>query len=161
MSRILPHPWVSAGLFAAWFMLWRDFGAAHLVAASLAALLLPRIALDPGRIGVPLRRPGLAARLAAVVLVDIVTANFAVARLALSPRPLRPAWVAVPLEMRDDYGVSLLATIVTMTPGTVSVEIAPSAAVLYVHVLDTDDAAAVAAAIKRRYEGPIKEMLAC
>ena len=100
--------------------------------------------------------------LAATVTWDILVANAAVARLVLGPmeRP-RPAFVRVPLDLTHPHAIALLASIVTMTPGTVSVALTPGAHSLLVHALDVQDPEGLVANIKARYEAPIKEILEC
>ena len=56
---------------------------------------------------------------------------------------------------------ALLAGMVTLTPGTVSVDLDLKACVLTVHVLLVDDEAATLAQIKQRYEARIKEIFQC
>jgi multicomponent K+:H+ antiporter subunit E len=108
------------------------------------------------------RRPLLAVQLLALFALDIVVANLAVARAALSPRlRLAPRFVHVPLDLAEPAPVTLLAAMVTLTPGTVSVDINLEARVLLVHALIVEDAAATAAEIKSRYESRIKEIFQC
>jgi multicomponent K+:H+ antiporter subunit E len=64
----------------------------------------------------------------------------------------------VPLAVTHPYGVSLLASIITMTPGTVSAEIDEDRREILVHVLDLADADALVADIKARYEAPLVEI---
>jgi len=91
-----------------------------------------------------------------------VTANLAVARRVLGPiGRLRPAFVEVPLDTTQPDAVALLASIITMTPGTLAAEIDEARARIIVHVLDLEDAAALVAQIKRRYELPLKEIFGC
>jgi multicomponent K+:H+ antiporter subunit E len=98
-------------------------------------------------------------RFTALVLWDIVVANMAVARIVLDPRARpQPAWVPVPLVLRDPTAISLLATIITTTPGTVSCVIDDQRGEILVHALDCSDPAAMAAQIKQRYETPLQEI---
>jgi multicomponent K+:H+ antiporter subunit E len=161
VSRILPRPWLSAALFGAALMLW---GAAPLAlaGAAIAALAIPPALARFDGPRVALARPAVAARLALVVLLDIVVANLAVARLVLGPTGrMRPAFVEVPLDAPHPQLAAALAMIVTMTPGTVSADIDDRRTRLLVHVLDTGDAAGLVAAIKTRYERPLKEIFGC
>jgi multicomponent K+:H+ antiporter subunit E len=99
-------------------------------------------------------------RFTAVVLWDIVVSNLTVARIVLSPRAVpRPAWVRVPLDIRHPNAVVLLATVITTTPGTVSCVVDEERHEILVHALDCDDADAMAAQIKQRYERPLLEIL--
>jgi multicomponent K+:H+ antiporter subunit E len=132
----------------------------HWLWGTLLGLVLPWLAHDfiatpvaPVRIGAALPR------LAGRVLWDIVRANLTVARLVLDPsRQPRPAWVRVDSTLRDARGLGLLATIITMTPGTVSCVIDEEHRFIHVHALDAGDPAAVAAEILERYERLLKEI---
>lgn len=109
-----------------------------------------------------LRRPGVALQLIALFVYDILVANLAVARAALSPRmPIRPSFVRVPLDIGEPGPAALLAAMVTLTPGTVSVELDLDQRVLRVHGLLVDDETRTAAEIKTRYEARIKEIFQC
>jgi multicomponent K+:H+ antiporter subunit E len=48
-----------------------------------------------------------------------------------------------------------LASIITMTPGTLSVDLSPDRRHLLVHALHLDDPAALIASVKTRYEQPL------
>jgi multicomponent K+:H+ antiporter subunit E len=109
-----------------------------------------------------LRRPGVALQLLALFAYDLVVANLAVARAALSPRmPVRPRFVDVALDVREPGPAALLAGMVTLTPGTVSVDLDLDRGVLRVHCLIVDDERQAAAQIKARYEARIKEIFQC
>jgi multicomponent K+:H+ antiporter subunit E len=153
---------MSAALFVAWLVLAASVAPIHLAGAALLAVGIP---LALGRLderAFALSRPAVATRLAVTVVWDIVTANVAVARLVLGPTGrLRPAFVEVPLDTPHPRVATLLASIVTITPGTVSVAVDPAGRRLLVHVLDAADPARVAATIKRRYERPLKEIFGC
>jgi multicomponent K+:H+ antiporter subunit E len=154
------HPVMSAAVAATWLLLQQSLAVPQLITAAVLGLVLPR--LVHGFTGTP-RAPralGTALRLALVVLRDIVVANVTVARLVLSPwaRPV-PAWVPVELDVRDPRAVTLLATIITTTPGTVSCVVDEARHRLLVHALDGSAGAdAIAADIKARYEAPLKEI---
>jgi multicomponent K+:H+ antiporter subunit E len=159
MRRWLPHPLMSAVLAVVWLLLTEP-SLPHLLLAVLLAVAIPLLVhrfLDQG----PARVRGWrgltrAAGFALVVLWDIVVANVAVARLVLGPPArLRPAFVEVPVELEQPLALTLLASIVTMTPGTVSAQFSADRRRLLVHVLDTDDPARLAAHIKARYERPL------
>ena len=56
---------------------------------------------------------------------------------------------------------SLPKTEITLTPGTVSVDIDQERHMLLVHALDVTDVPAAIDTIKRRYEAPLKEIFGC
>ena len=93
---------------------------------------------------------------------DILVANMAVAKLILGkPERLRPAFVEVPLDTDNEFVITVLASVVSLTPGTVSADISADRRTLLVHGLDVEDRAALVASIKQRYEAPLKEIFGC
>lgn len=164
MKALLPYPISSAMLAAGWLLL-AGFSAAHMVLALLVAVLLPKftqrfVGEAMGHARSP-RALLLAVRFALLVTWDIVIANIAVARLVLGPTArLRPVFVEVPTDLEQPLALALLATIITMTPGTVSADLSDDRRRLLVHVLDTDDPVALVAQIKSRYERPLAEIFA-
>jgi multicomponent K+:H+ antiporter subunit E len=155
----LPHPVLSLVLAAAWLLLQQSLALPQLLVAAALALAIPWLA--HGFLGTG-TRPGAPAamlKLLAVVLWDIVVSNLSVARLALLPgaRP-QPAWVELPLQAVHPTAVALLATIITMTPGTVSCVVDESRRRILIHALDCSDQAALLAQIQERYERPLRRI---
>lgn len=73
-------------------------------------------------------------------LWEVFKANLQVAYIVLNPRyPLQPGIIAVPLDARSDTEITLLANIITLTPGTLSIDVSADRKVLYVHTLDMGD----------------------
>ncbi|MCX7893723.1 MAG: Na+/H+ antiporter subunit E [Burkholderiales bacterium] len=159
MTRLFPYPILSAALFAAWLALARTLEPAHLALAAALATGIPLVARRLFEPPHAIRSPAAAVRLTVVVLYDVIVANLIVARLVLGPMDrLRPAFVTVPLDATHPYAVSLLAAIITTTPGTVSVDVRLAERAILVHALDCADPAGLAAAIKSRYERPLMEI---
>jgi multicomponent K+:H+ antiporter subunit E len=164
-SRLLPRPWTAAWLWIAWLLLNQTLAPAHLLLGAVLGFVLSRFPAtqpdaphDAGGRGA-WRRPLLVARLGWIVLHDIVVANLQVAQRILGPAgALQPRFVWVPLDVRRPRSISLLAGIVTMTPGTLSAELSDDHRHLLVHGLDVGDPDALVAEIKARYETPIREL---
>lgn len=154
-----PHPLMSAALAALWLLLANSLSALNVLGALLLAVLLP-FAMRPFWPEQPrVRRPLAILRLALVVLWDILHANLNVARLVLGPLArLRPAFVKVPLTLRDPLAVTILANIITLTPGTLTVDVSRDRRYLLIHGLDVADDRALVAEIKARYEAPLREI---
>lgn len=92
--------------------------------------------------------------------VEIVKSNIAVARVVLSPRlRLNPGIVAIPLDVESDAGITTLANLVTLTPGTVSLDISTDRRTLYIHAFSVDDADALREETKASFERRVKELL--
>jgi multicomponent K+:H+ antiporter subunit E len=106
-----------------------------------------------------LRQPQVIVKLVFRVLIDIVRSNVAVARIILGlRRQIRPGFLEIPLDLRDPHGLAVLAAIVTSTPGTVWVGLAPDDSVLTLHVLDLQDEKQWIDTIKNRYERLLLEI---
>jgi multicomponent K+:H+ antiporter subunit E len=162
MSRLLPFPLVSAGLFILWLLLNQTFSLGQIllgVAVGLVGgwVLIP-LELPKAR----LRRPVAVLRLAALVLADIVRSNIAVARivLGLGRRGRRPGFVQIPLDLREPYGLAVLAGIITSTPGTLWLGFDETSGTLTIHILDLTDESEWVRIIKSRYERRLLEIFA-
>jgi multicomponent K+:H+ antiporter subunit E len=158
----LPHPLLSLLLVILWLLLFNTVSLAHVLFGLLLGILVPLFTQRfwPGSPRV--RRPLLLARYGLLVLGDILIANVQVARLILGPVDrLRPAFLAYPLELREDFSITLLASTISLTPGTVSADISVDRRTLLIHALDVEDEAALVAQIKQRYETPLKEIFEC
>lgn len=96
------------------------------------------------------------ARLFLVFLRELLVSAVAVAWAVLNPRlKLKPAIVAVPLDLRTDWRISVLANIVTLTPGTTSLHVSEDLSTLYVHAMDCRDRDALVRNVKTAFESII------
>jgi len=154
MRRLLPHPALSGLLVVVWMLLVNEltFGALFLalVFAVLVPLVTSRFWPDRPRLRFG---PDMAAYVA-IVLFDIVVANFEIAWIILTRRnrDLRSRWLVVPVELRSAEAITVLAGTISLTPGTVSSDVSADGRSLLVHALDSGDPEAEVARIKRRYE---------
>ncbi|MBX6373833.1 MAG: Na+/H+ antiporter subunit E [Acetobacteraceae bacterium] len=160
MRRVLPHPLLTACLLVMWLLLNQSLTAGSVILGGVLALGASRalVRLEPPR--ARFRRPGVALQLAFIVLRDIIRSNIAVARIILRPGrgDRRSGFVRIPLDMRDPYGLAVLACIITATPGTIWVEYDSASRSLLLHILDLIDEDAWARIIKGRYESRLMEI---
>lgn len=160
--RWLPHPLLTLALALIWLLLVNSLAFGHVVLGLLLGWVIPLFTRRFWPDTVTIRNPVTLVRFIAVVMYDIVVANVSVARLILGrPERLRPAFVVVPLALRSELAISLLANTISLTPGTVSSRLSPDRRSLLVHALDVDDRDALIASIKQRYEAPLKEVFEC
>jgi multicomponent K+:H+ antiporter subunit E len=161
MKRQLPAPLLSLALFALWLALNHSTSAGHLALAAIIGLAVPVLTAPLRPLPVRIRFPGIIARLVVAVAHDVVVSNWRVgARIVRGGgrRSPRPAFIKVPLALRDANGLAALAIITTIIPGTVWSELALDRSVLLLHVFDLDDEAAFVAHYKDRYERPLLEI---
>jgi multicomponent Na+:H+ antiporter subunit E len=93
-------------------------------------------------------------------LVEVVKANLRVAYDVVTPAfRTRPGIIAIPLEAKTDLEITLLANLVTMTPGTLSIDVSADRKVLYVHAMFVDDPDAFREELKQGLERRVLEIL--
>lgn len=99
------------------------------------------------------RRFFLSIWLAVTFLWELVKSSVNVAIIVLSPgRKLQPAIIAYPLDVKSDAEITLLANLITLTPGTLSIDVSEDGKTLYVHAIDAPDTNAIIADIKSSFE---------
>jgi multicomponent K+:H+ antiporter subunit E len=160
MKKVLPHPILSLMLLGLWLLLVNSVSPGHLLLGALLAWLIPLYTARFWEAQMHIRKPLLLMRFFAIVLFDIVVANIAVARLLIGPMAeIRPGFIRMPLRLQGDVAISLLANIISLTPGTLSAFLSADRTALIIHGLQADDPDAIIAEIRERYEQPLLEAL--
>lgn len=101
-------------------------------------------------------------RFAVFYLRQLILSNLRVAYDVVTPKHyMRPGVIAVPLDARTDAEITLLANLITLTPGTLSLDISPDRRMLFVHVMyiDGDDVDAARRNISEGLERKVLEVL--
>ncbi|MEP0913007.1 Na+/H+ antiporter subunit E [Leptolyngbya sp. GB1-A1] len=84
---------------------------------------------------------------------ELIKSNIQVALDVVTPPfYMKPGIVAVPLDAQTDAEISLLANLITLTPGTLSLDVSDDRKVLYVHVMYLDDEQQFVESIKSGFE---------
>lgn len=115
---------------------------------------------DRVRTGQVVSRAWRIASLAWLFLVELIVSAVKVAVLVLRPdmrEHLRPGIVAFPLSLTGDSQITLLANMITLTPGTLSVDVSDDRKVLYVHAISVRDRDALIRDIAGGFEKKIAE----
>ena len=80
-------------------------------------------------------------KLIIIFLVELIKSNFSVLRIVLSSKiDIHPGFFAYPTDLEDDWEISLLSALITLTPGTVIVAISDDQRTMYIHALDLEEA---------------------
>ena len=154
----MPYPLLWLSLVAMWLLLNNSLGPGQVLLGMLVATLACGTVarLEPPK--ARLRKIGTIIKLIGLAVADVVQSNIAVMRLILSGREPRSVFVTVPLDLKDPNGLAVLACIVTATPGSAWIHYDSMRESVTIHVLDTEDAAAWNAALKRNYEQRLLEI---
>jgi len=93
------------------------------------------------------------------VFDGLIVANFSVAYYVLAPQDrMRPAVQAIPLEPAKDISITLLANLITLTPGTLSLDVSPDRKYLFIHNIGVTDIEKSRKEIKETFERRILEV---
>jgi multicomponent Na+:H+ antiporter subunit E len=91
---------------------------------------------------------------------ELTKANLRVAYDVLTPRHhMRPGVVAIPLDAKTDLEIMLLSSLITLTPGTLSLDVSANRRVLYIHAMYIKDIEAFRHEIKEGLERRLLEVL--
>ena len=157
--RVLPSIPQSLTVAAFWLLMAEEFDPANVLMALLLALVMPLIASRLEREFARMARLDVLLQLAGLLMWDLVKANVTVARQVLGPeRKLTPHFIWIPLELTNIHGISALAAVITLTPGTVAAALTEDRKHMLVHVLSTDDPQGMIEAIKQRYEVRLRKV---
>ncbi|TFH88681.1 Na+/H+ antiporter subunit E [Billgrantia azerbaijanica] len=125
----------------AWVVLSGDFSGRNLLAGLtfgylVLALLQPQV---PALAGYAQRLPRLIA-FVGFFLKELLLANLKVAfDVVTPPWYMQPGVIAMPLTAKSDFEIALVANLISLTPGTLSLDVSDDRKVLYIHAMFLDD----------------------
>lgn len=158
----LPTPILSILLLVVWLLLVRSYAFGQWVLGGSLAILIPLLTHRFWDARPRIAKPFALLRFVLRVLGDIVVANFEVAYLIANPwRRMKPHFIEYPLMLEDRFTITLLASTISLTPGTVSANLRLDGKSLLIHALEVDDEEALICQIRERYERPLKEIYEC
>lgn len=98
-------------------------------------------------------------RLGVYFLWQLLLSNIKIAQCVLGPeRLMQPGIIAIPLTVKTDLEIFLLANAITLTPGSLTVDVSADHQFLYVHGMQIGDAEAYRRDIKEGFERMILEV---
>lgn len=101
-----------------------------------------------------------ALRFAGFFLRELTIASARVAHDVLTPTPyMKPAVLGIPLDVETDAEIAMLAIVVTLTPGTLALDVSTDRKTLYVHAMYVTDPETIRRDIKQGFERRILELL--
>lgn len=153
-----PQPWLSVALFVVWQFLADGVSGASVVMGLILATIIPQVTHRFWPDSPRVQKPWVLVKYLLVVFYDIVVASISVSILILNPRRPRPAFVSYPLTLDHPMAITILASTISLTPGTVSSDVSDDGELLLIHALDVDDDAELIRTIHERYEKPLMEM---
>ena len=103
---------------------------------------------------------GMLIRFGAYIVKEIILSNLRVAYDVITPKiHMRPGVIAVPLDAESDFEIAVMANLITLTPGTMSLGVSSDRRYLYVHSMFIKDPEALKQEIKRGIEQPLLQVM--
>ncbi|MHC0039019.1 Na+/H+ antiporter subunit E [Pseudoneobacillus sp. C159] len=98
-------------------------------------------------------------RLLFIFIRELILSNIAVLKVILKPKlDIRPGIFALETELKKDWEITVLANLITLTPGTLVIDVSPDNKVLYIHAMDIPNAEEAIHSIKNTFEKAIMEV---
>jgi len=152
---------INAFMALLWAALTGAFSLANIAVGFLLAYVILYFVQPVSGKSAYFRKFGLAAGFLAYLVSEIVKSNLRVAYDILTPTHyMRPGIIAIPLDARTDLEITLFANFLTLTPGTLSLDVSEDRSVLYIHAMYLDeDPDHTVRKIKENYERRVLELL--
>ncbi len=90
---------------------------------------------------------------------ELISSNFDIVKLVYKPKlEFEPGIFAMPTELKSNWEITLLANLISLTPGTLSVAISGDNTHIYIHAMHIDDIEDEIHSIKNTFEKAISEV---
>jgi multicomponent Na+:H+ antiporter subunit E len=92
-------------------------------------------------------------------LKELILANIEVLKWVYKPKlDFQPGIIALPIDVKKNWEITLLANLITLTPGTLSVDVSRDQRYIYIHAIDLPDVNQTIVGIKDTFEKAIREV---
>lgn len=159
MKKLFPRPGLSFMLLLIWMLVQMSASPGTIVMGLILAIIIPLGTKRFWPNAPRTKHVGLLLKYMVVFLWDVIVANLQVAKWIIGPQDkLRPRFIFIPLDIEHPFTITVLASTISLTPGTVSAHLSGDRKMLIVHALHSPDDEETVRAIKERYEAPLKEI---
>ena len=123
-----------------WMALTGQFTPLNFAAGFVIGYFLMRLVRRSGEPVAYFTKAKLVIKFTGFYLWELILANMRMASAVLSPRlNFSPAVLAIPLEAKSELAVTLLGNLITLTPGTLTLDVSTDCSVMYVHTMNAED----------------------
>ena len=147
-------------LTLAWVALTGDYQAGNFAIGFVLGYLILRLTQHSQAAARYVKGLQLALFFAVFFLKELVVSSLRVTLQVIRPQmQLRPAVVAIPLDVTSDAAITLLGNLITLTPGTLTLDVSTDRSTMYVHVMNVGDVESFRQSIKNGFERRVLEVL--
>lgn len=145
-----------------WVALTGDYQAGNFAIGFILAYLVLRLTQHSQAAARYVKRLQLGFFFVGFFLKELVISSLRVTVQVLKPKmEMRPAVVAIPLDVTSDAAITLLGNLITLTPGTLTLDVSTDRSTMYVHTMNVgDDVESFRRSIKDGFERRILEVTA-
>jgi len=106
-----------------------------------------------------LRRAWAVLKLLVLFMKELLLSSIVVIRNVLRPRlAFQPGIVAYETELKSDWEITILSSLICLTPGTLTLDVSADGRILYIHAMDIRDAESLTEQIRRTFEKAVREV---
>ncbi|MEZ4592388.1 MAG: Na+/H+ antiporter subunit E [Chloroflexota bacterium] len=146
-------------LAIAWMALTGQYEAGNFAVGFVLAYLVLRLTQHSETAVRYVRRGRLFFFFTGFFLKELVISSWRVVVVVLTPKmTMRPGVVAIPLTVTSEAAITMLGNLITLTPGTLTLDVSTDLSTMYVHTMDVGDLEAFRASIKNGFEKRILEL---
>ena len=155
MNRLL----INILLAIAWIFLTGDLDFTNFLEGILIGFLILWISKYASESGVYINKVPKIIGFIFYFIYELILANIKVAYDIITPKHrMKPSIIAVPLTVEKDFEITLLANLITLTPGTLSLDVSSDKKVLYIHSMYASDPEDFRKEIKDGFEKKLLEI---
>lgn len=142
-----------------WMFMSSSFTATTFIAGYLIGLLLIIMMRRFFKTRLYLWRLWATIKLTLIFFRELILSNISVLKLVLRPKlDIQPMIFALPTDLKHDWEITLLSSLITLTPGTIVLHVSDDQRTLYIHAIDVSDVDEAIDSIKNSFESAIKEV---
>jgi multicomponent Na+:H+ antiporter subunit E len=142
-----------------WVALTGEYEAGNFAVGFILAFLVLRLTQHSDTAVRYVKRVRLLIYFIGFFLKELVVSSLRVVAVVLSPTmKMQPAVVAIPLAVTSEAAITMLGTLITLTPGTLTLDVSTDHSTMYVHAMNVADVAAFREGIKNGFERRILEL---
>ncbi|MBM7569586.1 Na+/H+ antiporter subunit E [Aquibacillus albus] len=106
-----------------------------------------------------MKRVGKVFRLIVLFIKELILSNINIIKLVFNRKQdFEPGILALPTDLKSNWEITLLANLITLTPGTLTVAVSDDHSILYIHAVDIGDVEETISSIKNTFEKAIMEV---
>ncbi|MFE6168387.1 Na+/H+ antiporter subunit E [Viridibacillus arvi] len=142
-----------------WMFLSTNFASSNFVVGFILGMIMIYIMRNFFSSRLYISRFWAVIKLIVLFMKELILANFQVFMVIIKPKlDMSPAFFAMQTELEQDWEITLLSSLITLTPGTIVVHVSDDSKTLYIHAIDIDDVDSAVDSIKNSFEKAILEV---